>query len=77
MIGGSQKGSDWRGLQTMEDTMLHSTHIDLKNKSLSELYSLLRQAFNAAASAQPGSPAMHKAEAIKRRIKQEISDRML
>ena len=77
MIGWSQKGSDWRGLQTMEDKMLHSTHIDLKNKSLSELHSLLRQAFNAAASAQPGSRMRRDAEAIKHDLEKEIAYRTL
>ena len=61
----------------MEDTMLHSTHIDLKNKSLRELHSLLRQAFNAAASAQPGSRAHRDAEAVKHALNKEVAYRTL
>lgn len=61
----------------MEEKMLHSTHIDLSNKSLSELHALLVKAFNLAASAEPASRQAREAEILKAAIRREMASRQL
>ncbi len=75
VVGGARKAPMGGASRDMEDKMLHSTHFDLSNKTLSELQALLVKAFNTAASAAPASRQARDAEVLKAAIRRELASR--
>lgn len=70
------KGSDGRGLlTTKEETMRLVTCFEAASRTTAELHGLYREAFNAAASAKPGSKELEAAQLSLCNIRLELSRR--
>ncbi len=74
-LSGLIKGREDRGLQQQEVTMRLITRFEMAAKNESELYSLLREAFNELARSEPDTHQRRNALASLENIQREIGSR--